>query len=170
MVRVLIGLTLVAIASLGVARTFADEPLHTRIDQIVEQANFGVVAPVASDGDFLRRLYLDLTGSIPSSSVAHAFLDDPSNDKRAKVVDRLLNSPQYIRHMTNVFDVMLLERRGEKHGVKADEWRKFLSDSITQNKPWNQLAKARYESGADHLRRTSRRSSDPRPRRIAAPC
>jgi hypothetical protein len=42
--------------------------------------------------------------------------------------------------MTNVFDVMLMERRAEKN-VKNDEWRKYLYDSIAANKPWNQLAK-----------------------------
>lgn len=156
MVRVLIGLMLVASTALVVLPVSADDALHSRIDQIVEDANFGVVAPVAGDGDFLRRLYLDLTGSIPPSSVARAFLDDRSPDKRIKAVDQLLSSPQYVRHMTNVFDVMLQERRGEKHGIKADEWRKYLYDSIAQNKPWNQLAKEILAAdGTDEKGRTA---------------
>jgi len=139
--RVRTGLKLATVVLFVASSAAADDSLHARIDQMLEEANFGVVAPVASDGEFLRRLYLDLTGSIPPSDVARAFLDDPSPEKRVKMIDQLLNSPQYVRHMTNVFDVMLLERRGEKYGVKADEWRKFLFDSFAQNKPWNQLAK-----------------------------
>lgn len=117
----------------------ANETLHEQIDRIIDDASFGLVAPLSSDGEFLRRVYLDLNGVIPPSEVARKFLDDPAPDKRAAVVDRLLASPQFVRHMTNVLDVMLMERRGEKH-VKLEEWRAFLHASLSQNKPWNQLA------------------------------
>lgn len=133
-------LLLVFLASILARPLQADDPLHQQIDQIIETASLGAVAEVATDGEFLRRVYLDLTGSIPPSDVARAFLDDAAPDKRAKIVDRLLTSPQYIRHMTNVFDVMLMERRAEKN-VKNDEWRKYLYDSVAANKPWNELAK-----------------------------
>jgi hypothetical protein len=123
----------------GLARA-ADLPLHAAIDQMISEANLGIVAPVASDGEFLRRLYLDLTGSIPPSDVTRAFLDDSSEGKREAVVDRLLNSPQFSRHMANVVDVMLMERRAEKH-VKNVDWQKYLYESISQNKSWDQLAR-----------------------------
>ena len=41
-------------------------PLHARIDQLVEGASVGAVAPLANDADFVRRVYLDLTGIVPS--------------------------------------------------------------------------------------------------------
>ena len=123
----------------GFARD-ADPPLHTSIDQMISEANLGIVAPIATDGEFLRRLYLDLTGAIPPSGVTRAVLDDESGGKRGRVIERLLNSPQFSRHMTNVVDVMLMERRAEKH-VKNVEWQKYLYDSISQNKPWDQLAR-----------------------------
>jgi len=129
----------VAAASM-VSATAAQEALHDEVDRLIEEANFGVVAPLANDAEFLRRIYLDLTGSIPSSNIARAFLDDPSADKRERLIDRLLNSPQYVRYMTDVLDIMLLERRPEQH-VKHEDWRKYLYDSLAQNKPWNQLAR-----------------------------
>src|SRR3954452_17492922 len=47
-------------------------------------------APPADDSEFLRRVTLDLTGTIPSASEARDFLDDRSADKRARLVERLL--------------------------------------------------------------------------------
>jgi len=118
----------------------ADPPLHAAIDRMIAEANLGVVAPIASDGEFLRRLYLDLTGSIPPSDVAREFLDDATAGKREQAIDRLLDSPQFSRHMANVVDVMLMERRAEQHVTNVD-WQKYLYDSISQNKSWDQLSR-----------------------------
>jgi predicted nucleic acid-binding Zn-ribbon protein len=118
----------------------AVEPLHVRIDQHVEQASLGALADNATDGEFLRRIYLDLLGTVPPSDVARAFLDDKSPDKRVAVVDRLLQTPQHARHLASVFDVVLMERRPEKH-VKRAEWEAYLLKSFSENKPWDQLAR-----------------------------
>ena len=118
----------------------ADEPLHVSIDQLVKTGHVGKVAQPASDGEFLRRLYLDLLGRIPSSTEARDFLDDKSADKRLKWIEKTLEQPEYARHMANTFDVMLMERRGEKH-VKNNEWRSYLEQSFTANKPWSTLAR-----------------------------
>src|SRR5262249_21294064 len=59
----------------------------------------GVVpAAPADDAEFLRRVYLDLTGRTPKVPDVRAFLDDPSPDKRAKLVETLLASPQHAKH------------------------------------------------------------------------
>ena len=114
--------------------------LHERIDQLLDATSLGAAAPLADDATFLRRVTLDLTGMIPSMEELKAFLADPSPDKRAAVVDRLLASPASSRHMARTFDIMLMERRGEKH-VKAQEWREYLESSFAANKPWNQLVR-----------------------------
>ena len=71
------------------------------IDQLVEGrlAKEGLKpAPPASDEVFLRRVHLDLTGRIPTVEEARAFLDDTSPDKRAALIDALLESPQFGNH------------------------------------------------------------------------
>lgn len=118
----------------------AAEPLHVRIDQQIEQASLGALAGNASDGEFLRRIYVDLVGMVPPVDVARAFLADVSPDKRVAVIDRLLQSPEHARHLASVFDIMLTERRAEKQ-VKRAEWEAYLLASFTQNKPWDQLAR-----------------------------
>src|SRR5688500_12302275 len=81
---------LVCIASLGATR--ADQPLHARIDALLEAAHPAGQAALASDADFLRRAHLALTGMIPTAKDARAFFADPAPDKRARLIDQLLGS------------------------------------------------------------------------------
>jgi hypothetical protein len=114
--------------------------LHEKIDALVENASLGPAAPPASDADFLRRVYLDLNGTIPDAKTARAFFDDPAANKREALVDRLLARPQFARHIARVFDVMLMERRPEK-SIPAAEWQEYLRKSFRDNKPLDQLAR-----------------------------
>jgi hypothetical protein len=114
--------------------------LHERVDALVEAAQVSPVAAPANDAEFLRRVYLDLVGTIPTSAEARAFFDDPVADKRTKLIDRLLASPEHARHLATIFDVMLMERRAAK-GVADAEWKKFLFDSMRANKPYDQLVR-----------------------------
>ena len=65
-------------------------------------------APLADDAEFLRRVYLDLAGRIPSAGEARRFLDDKATDKRQRLVDALLDSPAYVNHWVNVWRPLLL--------------------------------------------------------------
>ena len=119
---------------------FAAEPLAPRIDQLIEAGQVGPIAPLSSDSDFLRRITLDLTGDLPSSVEARAFLDDATPNKRELLIDRLLASPRFPIHMANVFDVMFMERRPAAH-VPVVEWQQYLQASFVANKPYDQLAR-----------------------------
>src|SRR6185312_7273374 len=65
-------------------------------------------AAVADDGEFLRRVSLDLIGKIPTAAEARDFLDDPRSDKRLALVERLLDSPAYITRATELWRQVLL--------------------------------------------------------------
>lgn len=134
------------------------QPLHTQIDSLIEaHADFKVVAAQASDAEFLRRVTLDLTGTIPSSADVRAFLADASPEKRSALIDELLASPRFPERMQNVFDVMLMERRPEKH-VKAKEWRAYLRTSFRENKAWDVLtAEMLSADGAEQATRPAAR-------------
>lgn len=117
--------------------------LHELIDQQVEatlQSKNIAPAALANDAEFLRRIYLDLTGSIPTFGEARAFIDDASPIKRRQLIDRLLNSPEYARQMQRVFDVALMERRPAARIPQA-QWEQYLRDSFAANKPWNELVR-----------------------------
>lgn len=110
-------------------------PLHQRIDQLVEKHAVGPRAETADDLTFLRRVYLDLTGRVPSVADARAFLADKSPNKRQAAVDRLLASPDLTRNLARVFDVMLMERRGGKH-VKTEDLRAWLQKSFEADRSY----------------------------------
>jgi len=120
----------------------AAPPLHAEIDRHIEASlpkfNLTTTAGVADDEEFLRRATLDLTGNIPTADDVRAFASDRSPNKRTSLVDRLLSSDEYARHMAVTFDIMLMERRADGH-VPTDEWRGFLAESFRKNKPLDVL-------------------------------
>jgi hypothetical protein len=134
----------------------AEERLHDVIDRLValQTADYEkLAAPIASDEEFLRRVTLDLTGTIPATGEARVFLADADPIKREKLVDRLLASPEYARHMQRIFDVMLMRRLPQNH-VPVAEWETFLRESFAQNKPWDQIVREILTAdGADPAKR-----------------
>src|SRR5687768_13868789 len=65
-------------------------------------------SPVASDAEFLRRVYLDIAGVIPTAERVQAFLESKEPDKRAKVIEELLASPDYAKRMTDIWKGLLI--------------------------------------------------------------
>ena len=118
-----------------------EQPLHIRINQIVDHSTLGPRGTTSDDLAFLRRIHLDLTGRIPSAGQARAFLAETAPDKRVREIDRLLASPDYTRHMALVFDIMLMERRGNSH-VKTGELRAWLRKAIEDDRPYPEIAAA----------------------------
>src|SRR5262249_898393 len=117
-------------------------PLRQRIDQLISAKNDFVrhKAPRCSDAEFVRRIYLDLTGKIPSVAEARAFLADKAADKRATLVARLLKSPECARHLATTFDVMIMERIPDQQVPRA-VWMEFLRKSFESNKPYNEIVR-----------------------------
>jgi hypothetical protein len=75
--------------------------LATRLDAALEshwKASGTAAAAPADDPTFLRRIYLDLTGSVPSPQQVQAFAADRSPDKRAKLVEQLLAGDEFAEH------------------------------------------------------------------------
>ncbi len=122
----------------------ADEKLlRARIDEGIAagRPNFAsLAAPMSDDAEFFRRIHLDLTGTLPTAADARSFLADTIADKREKLIDKLLASPEHARHLAHHFDVMLMERRADKHVTKA-QWHEYLRASFADNKPWDQLVR-----------------------------
>jgi hypothetical protein len=124
-----------AVAPFGAAQA-GEEPLHQEIDRLVTAQAGGPCNPPAGDAEFLRRVYLDLAGKIPTSEQAREFLADGAGDKRTKLVDRLLSGPDFPRRMQELFHAMLMERRGDD-----PDWTAFLRRSFEANTPWDVLAR-----------------------------
>ncbi len=144
-----VGLLLMAAMVSARFAEAADEamPLHQQIDELIGKrlVELKVVpATVSSDAEFVRRVYLDLTGVIPTAKQARAFLDDSAPDKRQRLIDELLASPDHAIHMARVFDVMLIERRIPtitSYDVPAQKWREYLTGAFAENQPWDRMVR-----------------------------
>jgi len=131
--RSLIAFSLLVVAVKCIA---ADGSLNERVDQLVEAKFVGQPAEIASDAEFLRRIWLDLAGRIPSAEQTKKFLADADAKKREKTIDQLLASPHYVEQMRELFNVILMERRGDDK-----EWEKFLETSFQTNLPWDEIVR-----------------------------
>ena len=115
-----------------------------RIDQLVE-ANLrthGIKPnPDSTDYHFIRRVYLDITGTIPTGKQAESFVRrPPSAAKRQSRIDTLLNSPGYASHMYNYWaDVLrVVDRAGNNNNYIAP-WGEWLRESLRENKPYDDM-------------------------------
>ncbi len=96
-------------------------------------------APPVDDARFLRRIYLDIAGTIPPAEEVVAFLNDRSPDKRAKAIDKVLNSPEYVENWTSYWDTLLMGRQVRQQFVSRAEFRKWLRTQFEQNVPYNKF-------------------------------
>ena len=142
---VFVSAVVLTIATTATAGDSATRPLHERIDAVVD-SKFGTArpAPICDDAEFLRRISLDLTGTIPNSSRVRTFIADVTDVKRERIIDELLSSPEWPRRMADLFHVILMERRGDD-----PDWQKWLEASFAQNKPWNQIVYQILNADAD---------------------
>ena len=96
-----------------------------------------VPAPPVDDARFLRRVYLDIAGTIPSPGVITSFLADKSPDKREKAVEALVDSPRYADHWTDYWDNVLMGRSARSQVLDRVAFRAWLHTQFEQNTPWN---------------------------------
>jgi len=124
----------------------AETPLRETIDQRLADAwqkNGATPAEPADDATFLRRVYLDLAGIIPTHEVARAFLDDADPQKRSKLIDRLLDDPRYAQHQADVWDMVLFGRNPP--GYDADKragFQRWLREAFAANQPYDKIVLA----------------------------
>jgi hypothetical protein len=100
-------------------------------------------APPADDATFLRRVYLDLAGRIPSVAEARAFLKDGSPDKRQRLVETLLAGNAYVNHFTNVWRGLMLPEADAviQFGVQKPIFDLWLRQQLKENKGYDQLVR-----------------------------
>jgi WD40 repeat protein len=100
-----------------------------------------VPSAVCTDAEFLRRVYLDLTGLPPTADKVRQFLADhtPTAEKRAKVIDELLASETFVDHWTNKWSDLLLVNSKFLGKEGAQKFRDWIKDSVASNKPYDQF-------------------------------
>jgi len=131
----------------ALATATADKPLPetdadvvAALDRLLEASwRESGVSPsaVADEGEWLRRVSLDLCGRIPELTEIEQFTADQSPGKRARAVDRLLNDPAYARHFGTVW-TNLLVGRSPKRQIDREGLSKFLREQFWNSRPWSE--------------------------------
>jgi hypothetical protein len=97
-------------------------------------------SPRADDAEFLRRVTLDLTGRIPTYQRTIAFLDSKEPDKRRKLIDELLDSPEYAEHFATVWKNLIVPRDGlVAKGRGDDALVPWLAEQFDDNRGWDAI-------------------------------
>ncbi|MCX7700325.1 MAG: DUF1553 domain-containing protein [Gemmataceae bacterium] len=133
-----------------------DVPTNNQIDVLVyEKLKQLKIQPsdICTDEEFLRRVYLDLTGLPPSPEEVRKFLADPrpTKEKRDEMVDRLVGHPEFVEHWTNKWaDLLQVNRKflGEKGAAVLRQW---IRTAIASNMPYDQFVRAILTAGGSNL-------------------
>lgn len=128
----------------------------------------------STDEEFLRRVTLDTVGRLPTRDEMTAFLADHAADKRAKTIDKLLDSSEFADYRTlRLCDLLRVNPRkfGNGNGALADRsaalFYEWIWNSVAQNKPWDQFVHelvdaqgSTYQSGPANFYRVERAPND----------
>ncbi|HTI52264.1 MAG TPA: DUF1549 domain-containing protein, partial [Planctomycetaceae bacterium] len=112
------------------------------IDALVEASyqKYGVTPnPTTTDSQFVRRIYLDITGTIPTFQQTKRFLSNREPAKRAILIDELLNSDGYASHYFNYWADVLRYTDQLTLSVRGEPYRQWIKQSLAENKPWNKF-------------------------------
>jgi hypothetical protein len=100
----------------------------------------------ATDGEWCRRIYLDVVGRVPSVQELRDFVTSREPDKKAKLTNKLLNddayTEDYARNWTTIWTNLLIGRNGglERRTITSREgMQKYLRDSFARNKPYDRM-------------------------------
>src|SRR5205823_2542064 len=124
---------------------FAHAARRNTIDDLVLQKLAALripPSPLCSDAEFIRRAFLDVAGILPKPEEVQQFLADRAPDKRANLIERLLERPEFVDYWTYKWsDVLLVStRKLPQQAVWA--FYQFIRQSVADNKPWDRFARA----------------------------
>jgi hypothetical protein len=128
------------VARIDVGRRDQVRAQAAAIDALLEArwTEHGVTpSPPLDDAQFIRRIHLELAGRIPTYGETVAFLQDDSSVKRDVVIERLLESPDYVSHFYNFWaDILRLTERPQKNLI-FEPYLAYVKDAIRTNKRYD---------------------------------
>jgi Protein of unknown function (DUF1549)/Protein of unknown function (DUF1553) len=140
------GMVSVYIASIPLGAPVARMPAERNfIDALVfsNLAQVGVPpSPVCDDATFLRRVSLDIAGRLPTVEEARAFLSSADSDKRDRLIESLLSSPDYADYFANKWTAVLRNKRDDVSDIRANfAFHSWVRDGLLANKPYDQMVR-----------------------------
>ncbi|MFM8273832.1 MAG: PSD1 and planctomycete cytochrome C domain-containing protein [Gemmata sp.] len=109
-------------------------------------------SPAADDGEFQRRVWLDVVGRIPTRAEAAAFLDGATPDKREKLIDALLARPEYGTYQARLWRDRVAVPIGAGEDLKGNftaAFHTWLTDALNKNRRWDELVREMITAEGD---------------------
>jgi hypothetical protein len=97
-------------------------------------------SPLASDEMFARRAFLDAAGVLPTAEEVENFLADKSPNKRAKLIDYILNKEEYVDYWAYKWSDLMLVSSRKLGAVGMQSFYNWIRDSVKENKTWDKFA------------------------------
>lgn len=109
-------------------------------------------SPKSSDSEFIRRVYLDTTGMLPTPEVTRAFLADPSETKRDALIESLLAQPEFVDYWTYRFSDLFLISGRKLRPEALKTYYQWLRGEMEKNTPWDQLVRQVVSAKGDTMK------------------
>jgi len=123
---------------------FAASPRENFIDELILDKLQRLripPSPAASDSDFIRRVYLDTLGVLPTEEEVRSFLAEQSADKRNALIERLLERPEYVDYWSYKWSDLLLLNSNRLREPALWAFYRWIRDQVESNTPWNEFAR-----------------------------
>ena len=134
------------------AAAYDEFPRHNYVDDLViEKLKTLNVAPssLADDSTFIRRAYLDAAGILPTAEEVEYFLADKSADKRAKLIDKLVERDEFVDYWAYKWSDLLLVSSRKLRSNAMWSFYDWIRESVKNDKPWDQFAREIYTSSGN---------------------
>jgi hypothetical protein len=148
--------------SVPVTTNFIDRPLFAELSRLGLPPS-----PLAGDAEFLRRVFLDLTGTLPAPAEVRGFLREPPGPKkRQRVIEELLGRPEFVDLWTlRLADTLLINSKRMGEGP-ARAYQAWLREQVARNTPFDQVVRTLLTAQGDLVQNGaanfSRVATDPR--------
>jgi len=140
------GLVSVYIASVPLGAPVESVPAEKNFIDTLVFANLKQVgvppSPICDDATFLRRASLDIAGHLPTAEEARAFLASREPDRRDRLIETLLSSPDYADYFANKWAALLRNKRDDTSDITSNfAFHSWLRDGLLANKPYDQTVR-----------------------------
>ena len=133
------------VTDLPAPRNFIDKLVFAKLKEMGMPPSDG-----CDDATFLRRVSIDIAGHLPTLEETRRFLADTAPDKRDKLIDALLDSPEYADYFANKWSALLRNKRAKPADAPGNfAFHYWIRDSIRANKPFDQFAREILSANGD---------------------
>ena len=112
-------------------------------------------SPTADDAVFVRRVFLDTIGTLPTPTEVQAFLNDQNPGKRTDLIDTLLERPEFADYWTLILCDLLQNRKERDHDVRGSKgvraMQAWVREQVETNRPWDEIARDVITASGDSV-------------------